>query len=166
MTRHAADFGLDPFLIWSLMTVESSYNPLAISRAGARGLMQVMPHTGALVAGAMGWGDFGPAMLHEPEVSIEMSAWYFHQLLKKFNGQLPLAIAGYNAGPHRVALWLEKKGGLPLDEFVEEIPFREARGYTKKVLRHLALYRRIYLGESGPWVSQKIDPKFGDNINF
>ncbi len=162
----AAHYGLDPYFIWALMTVESSYNPKAISRVGARGLMQVMPHTGGLVADRMTWRNWGPALLFEPEVAIEMAAWYFHQLLEKFRGQLPLAIASYNAGPHRVASWLTSKGHLPLDEFVEEIPYTEAREYTKKVLRYLALYRRIYEAAAPLRVGQIIDPRFRDNINF
>ncbi len=164
--EHAKHYGLDPHFIWALMTVESTYNPWAISRASARGLMQVMPHTGALVADRMHWRNFGPALLFEPEVATEMAAWYFHQLLRKFNGQLPLAIAGYNAGPHRVAYWLTRKGHLPMDEFIEEIPYTEAREYTKKVLRYLALYRRTYQGDDALRVGQVIDPKFRDNINF
>lgn len=164
--QHARHYGLDPHFIWALMTVESTYNPWAISRASARGLMQVMPHTGALVADRMHYRNFGPALLFEPEVATEMAAWYFHQLLRKFNGQLPLAIAGYNAGPHRVAYWLTRKGHLDMDEFVEEIPYTEAREYTKKVLRYLALYRRTYQGDDALTVGQVIDPKFRDNINF
>ena len=128
--------------------------------------MQVMPHTGALVADRMGWRNFGPALLFEPPVAIEMAAWYFHQLIEKFQGQLPLAIAGYNAGPHRVAMWLGRKGHLPMDEFIEEIPYTEAREYTKKVLRYLAMYRRIYRGEANLRVEQVINPEFRDNINF
>ncbi len=162
----AAAHGIEPFFVWALMTVESSYNPWAISRVGARGLMQVMPHTGTLVAERMGRGNFGASLLIEPEVAIEQAAWYFEQLLAKFNGQLPLAIAGYNAGPHRVASWLLNKGHLPMDEFIEEIPYTEAREYTKKVLRYLALYRRIYEGDARLRVSQIIDPDFRDNINF
>ncbi len=164
--KNAKHYGLDPHFIWALMTVESTYNPWAISRASARGLMQVMPHTGALVADRMHWRNFGPALLFEPEVATEMAAWYFHQLLRKFNGQLPLAIAGYNAGPHRVAFWLTNKGHLDMDEFIEEIPYTEAREYTKKVLRYLALYRRTYQGDDALTVGQVIDPKFRDNINF
>jgi len=164
--KHAAHYGLDSAFIWALMTVESTYNPWAVSRAGARGLMQVMPHTGALVADRMGWRNFGPALLFEPPVAIEMAAWYFHQLIEKFQGQLPLAIAGYNAGPHRVAMWLGRKGHLPMDEFIEEIPYTEAREYTKKVLRYLAMYRRIYRGEANLRVEQVINPEFRDNINF
>ncbi len=164
--KHAAHYGLDSAFIWALMTVESTYNPWAVSRAGARGLMQVMPHTGGLVADRMGWRNFGPALLFEPPVAIEMAAWYFHQLIEKFQGQLPLAIAGYNAGPHRVAMWLGRKGHLPMDEFIEEIPYTEAREYTKKVLRYLALYRRIYRGEANLRVGQVINPEFRSNINF
>ncbi len=162
----AAAYALDPYFIWALMRVESTYNPWAISRASARGLMQIMPQTGGLIAARAGWRNFGTPLLFEPEVAIEMAAWYFHQLLTKFNGQLPLAIASYNAGPHRVAAWLERKGHLPMDEFVEEMPFTEAREYAKKVLRHLALYRRIYEGDARLAVNQVIDADYGDNINF
>lgn len=162
----AAKYGLEPLLLWAFMTVESAYNPWALSRVGARGLMQVMPHTGALIADRMAWRNFGTALLFEPEVVIEMGAWYVHQLLEKFDGQLPFAIAGYNAGPHRVASWLDAKGSLPMDEFIEEIPYNEARAYTKKVLKHLMLYRRIYKGRSDWPVGQVIDPRYKDNINF
>ena len=162
----AAAYALDPYFIWALMRVESTYNPWAISRASARGLMQIMPQTGGLIAARAGWRNYGTPLLFEPEVAVEMAAWYFHELLKKFNGQLPLAIASYNAGPHRVAAWLERKGHLPMDEFIEEMPFVEAREYAKKVLRHLALYRRIYEGDARIAVNQVIDADYRDNINF
>jgi soluble lytic murein transglycosylase len=162
----AEKYGVDPTLLWAFMTVESSYNPLAISRANARGLMQVMPQTGGLIADRMALRGFGPALLFEPEVVLEMAAWYVDALLEKFNGQSPLAIAAYNAGPHRVAAWLRRKGGLPMDEFIEEIPYDEAREYTKKVIRHWGLYRRIYAGRAGLSLDLRVDPAFKDNINF
>ena len=166
MEQHAAARGLDPHLLWAFMTVESSFNPWALSRVGARGLMQVMPHTGGLIGDRMAIRGFGTAQLFEPEVVIEMAAWYVDQLLTKFDGQYPLAIAGYNAGPHRVAAWLDAKGHLPMDEFIEEMPYDEAREYTKKVLRHLALYHRIYEGRVVWPVGQVVDPHYRDNINF
>ncbi|MEZ4470037.1 MAG: transglycosylase SLT domain-containing protein [bacterium] len=166
MEQHAAARGLDPHLLWAFMTVESSFNPWALSRVGARGLMQVMPHTGSLIGDRMAIRGFGTALLFEPEVVIEMAAWYVDQLLTKFDGQLPLAIAAYNAGPHRVAAWLDAKGHLPMDEFIEEMPYDEAREYTKKVLRHLALYHRIYEGRVVWPVGQVVDPHYRDNINF
>lgn len=162
----AKKYDLDPALLWAFMTVESSYNPFAISRANARGLMQIMPQTGGLIADRMALRNFGSALLFEPEVTLEMSAWYVHALLDKFNGQSPLAIAAYNAGPHRVAAWLTRKGGLPMDEFIEEIPYDEAREYVKKVLRFWGLYRRIYQGRAGLGLDLRVDPAFKHTINF
>ena len=164
--RGAAKYGLDRHFVWAIMTVESSFQAQAVSRAGARGLMQVMPHTAGLIADRMDMRNFGTALLFEPAIAIELGTWYLSELLTKFDGQLPLAIAGYNAGPHRVAAWLVPKGHLPMDEFVEEIPYREAREYTKKVLRYLMLYRLIYEEPAEFEVSQTINPMFRDNINF
>ena len=118
------------------------------------------------IADRMALRGFGSALLFEPEITLEMAAWYVRALLEKFNGQSPLAIAAYNAGPHRVAAWLKRKGGLPMDEFIEEIPYDEAREYTKKVIRFWGLYRRIYQGRAGLDLQQRVDPNFKDNINF
>ena len=159
-------YSIDPHLIWALMTVESAHNPWAISRVGARGLMQVMPHTGQLSADRMSWPYFGSPLLFEPEVAIEMAAWYFHELIEQFQGQLPLAMAAYNAGPHRVKIWLDFKNQLPLDELIEEIPYAQAREYAKKVTRHLGLYRRIYLGHTGHLFDLRVNPYPKGNINF
>lgn len=162
----AARYSIDPHLIWALMTVESSHNPWAISRVGARGLMQVMPHTGQLSADRLGWPYFGSPLLFEPEVAIEMAAWYFQELIEQFQGQLPLAMAAYNAGPHRVKVWLDVKKSLPLDELIEEIPYAQAREYAKKVTKHLGLYRRIYLGYTGHLFDLRTNPYPRGNINF
>jgi soluble lytic murein transglycosylase len=166
LEARARHYGVDPLLLWAFMTVESSYNPRAISRSNARGLMQVMPQTGGLIADRMALRGFSPALLFEPEVVLDMSAWYVHQLLRKFDGQAALAIASYNAGPHRMASWLRKKSKLPLDELIEEIPYDEAREYTKKVLRYWALYRRIYNGERRFDIPNEVGSTVLDNINF
>lgn len=166
LEQAAARYGVDPLLLWAFMTVESSYNPRAISRSNARGLMQVMPQTGGLIADRMALRGFSPALLFEPAIVLEMAAWYVHQLLHKFDGQVPLAIASYNAGPHRMASWLGVKSHLPLDVLIEEIPYDEAREYTKKVLRFWALYRRIYRGEERFDLPNTLKPTVRDNINF
>ena len=75
-------------------------------------------------------------------------------------------MAAYNAGPHRVKIWLEFKKNLPLDELIEEIPYAQAREYAKKVTRHLALYRRIYLGHTGHLFDLRVNPYPRGNINF
>ena len=166
VTEFAAEYGLNPYVIWALMTVESSHNPDSISRANARGLLQVIPKTGELISQRLGYWDFGPHNLMTPELSIEFGCYYFSELMTKFHGQELLAFAAYNGGPHRVARLLEGHGRLPLDAFIEAIPYEQAREYTKKVYRHLALYRRLYLGEEQLYVGQAIDPDYENNIHF
>ncbi|MBN1947575.1 MAG: transglycosylase SLT domain-containing protein [Bradymonadales bacterium] len=166
VVEHSERYGVNPYIIWSLMVVESSFNPDAVSRSDARGLLQVIPKTGELIAQRMGRVDFGPDDLFDPEVAIEFGCYYFGELMTKFSGQELLAFAGYNGGPHNVARWLEGWGDLPMDAFIEMIPRQQPREYTKKVLRHLALYRQIYLGEGSVFVGQQVDPHYRDNIHF
>jgi tetratricopeptide (TPR) repeat protein len=162
----AEDFENNPYVIWALMTVESSYNPDSISRANARGLLQVIPKTGNLISQRLGYWDFGPDNLMMPALSIEFGNYYFSELMTKFHGQELIAFSAYNAGPHNMESWLDGRGSLPLDAFIETIPFDQAREYSKKVFRYLALYRRIYLGEDSLYVGQDLDPTYEDNIHF
>ena len=128
--------------------------------------MQVIPKTGRLVAKNLGERGFSEANLAEPEVAIRFGCWYLHELMKKFKGQEPLVFSAYNGGPHNVAYWVERKGELPLDEFIEEMRFTEAREYAKKVTRYVRLYRRIYEDRFKLYLPNTIDPDYGDNIHF
>jgi soluble lytic murein transglycosylase len=93
--------------------------------------------------------------------------WYLRELVLKFNGQVPLAVSSYNAGPGAVTRWLKQRGDLDLDEFVEEIPFKETRNYCKRVLQTYGIYRYWYLGEKSPLpLTTKLNQKFNDNIDF
>ncbi len=163
---YTSRYGVRPALMWALMTLESAFYPKAVSRANARGLMQVIPTTGGLIARHMGVSGYSEAMLLEPELSIKFGSWYVRQLLTKFRGQEILAIAGYNAGPHNVAWWLSKKGDLPADEFVEEMAFPQARDYVRIVVSHIGSYLRLYEGHDAVYFPNVIDPAFRDNINF
>lgn len=154
--KQARAYGVNPYLLWALMTVESSFNPDSISPADALGLLQVIPRTGLKTALLLGDDEFGPLDLLEEDVSVQHGAFYFSNLLHKFRGQELLAFAGYNGGPHRVGDWLDARGGQPLDEFIEEIPFDEARGYAKKVTRFLSLYLRMYEGIDHIYIGQNI----------
>jgi soluble lytic murein transglycosylase-like protein len=155
--EHAERNGVNPYLLWALMTVESSFNPDSISTADALGLLQVIPRTGLKTALMLEDNDFGPKDLLEAETAIAHGAFYFSKLVKKFRGQELLAFAGYNGGPHRVGDWIDARGHtMTMDEFVETIPFTQARLYAKKVLRFTALFLRIYEETDRIYVGQNL----------
>ena len=162
----AKKWGINPYLIWSLMTVESAYNPDSVSVAEALGLLQVIPRTGLKTAELLGDDDFGHYDLLDEDVAIRHGVFYFSRLVRKFHGQELFAIAGYNGGPHRVAEWIDQRGDMPMDEFVEEIPFDQARGYTKKVLRFLHRYLRTYEDIDELYVGQRVDRTWREMPNF
>lgn len=140
--RAAHRQGIDPNLLFGVMRVESIYNRRIVSTAGAVGLMQIMPRTGRLIADQLGVRDFDTADLLDPERNVEFSAWYLASLLRRFDGCLPLAIAAYNGGPHNVRLWmLQSHPNMPLDVFLERIPFSQTHRYVRRVLSHMAAYR-------------------------
>lgn len=115
--KYAKMNNLDPDLIRALIKVESNFNPMAISRAGAKGLMQLMPETA---------NKLGVDNIFDPEENIAGGTRYLRQMLDQFGNDLPMALAAYNAGPNRV----EKSGGIP--------KISETQNYIKKVL---SLYR-------------------------
>ena len=138
----SAEHGLDPALLFAVMRVESVYNRRVVSYAGAVGLLQIMPRTGRLVAERMGRDEFTTADLLDPEKNVAMAAWYLASLLRRFDGRLPLAIAAYNGGPHNVRRWMEGyEPDMPLDAFLERIPFEQTHRYVRRVLGHYAAYR-------------------------
>jgi tetratricopeptide (TPR) repeat protein len=138
----AHKYGLDSNLLFAVMRVESIYNRRIISNAGAVGLMQIMPATGERIARQLGVGDFDASELLDPQLNLDFSAWYFASLLQRFEGRLPLAIASYNGGPHNVRLWMRANPPkMPLDAFLERIPFSQTHEYVRRVLTYYAQYR-------------------------
>lgn len=135
--------GLDPFVVAGLIRQESVFNPKALSRANARGLMQLLPSTGRLVAKSQGLGAIGAADLYNPVLNITLGTSYLSQQLQRF-GRVELAAAAYNAGPGRVVQWQAARPVEPIEEWVENIPISETRGYVQGVLRYAANYRRFY----------------------
>ncbi len=134
--------GLDPNLLFAVMRVESVYQTEIVSYAGAIGLAQIMPRTGTLIAMERGMDDFTPADLLKPEVNLDFAAWYLRSLIDRWDGHLPLAIASYNGGPHNVRRWLaERPSDMPLDTFLEHIPFDQTHRYVRRVLTHYQAYR-------------------------
>jgi soluble lytic murein transglycosylase len=148
----ARRFGVDPALVLAVMRRESSFRADARSAAGAEGLMQIRPATAERLAALLGVPAGVGARLHEPEAAIPLGAHYLGLLLARF-GEAPLAIAAYNAGPAPVAEWASARRGMPLDAWVESIPYRETRQYVKVVVAEWDAYRALS-GERGP----PIDP--------
>jgi soluble lytic murein transglycosylase len=135
--------GVDPALVAALILQESSFDAGALSRAGARGLMQVMPATGRKIARDKGQ-RFRRAALHDPETSLDFGTRYLRQMSERFSGSVEKVLAAYNAGPHRVDAWTAAHGDLPPEDFIESIPFSETRSYVTIVLANREQYRRLY----------------------
>jgi soluble lytic murein transglycosylase len=122
---------------------ESAFFPQARSPVGARGLMQIMPATGKQVARALGQSHRG-ADLYEVEHNVRLGSAYYRQLLDRFGGNRIFALAGYNAGPHRVDRWRHEPGeGVPVDIWIETIPFRETRHYVQAVLSYNLVFQYL-----------------------
>jgi soluble lytic murein transglycosylase len=116
---------------------ESAFFPRARSPVGARGLMQLMPATGKAVARKTGM-RLDIADLYSVEHNLDLGSAYYQQLLQRFKGNRAVALAAYNAGPNRVQHWIGK--GLPLDAWIETIPYRETRDYVKAVLAYSVVF--------------------------
>jgi peptidoglycan lytic transglycosylase len=143
ITDVAARTALDPYLVAAVIREESSYYPRALSRAGARGLMQLMPETAQPMAGVRGLVMANGDLLEDPRINLELGATFLAGLMREY-GDPRLALAAYNAGPKRVRQWWQTRRTSDLEAFVEQIPFDETRHYVKRVMLSWDEYRRIY----------------------
>lgn len=139
----AAEEALDPALVAALILQESTFDAQALSRAGARGLMQVIPTTGRKLARDLGM-RYRRAALHDPQTSLDFGTRYLRQMSDRYEGAVERVLAAYNAGPHRVDAWTALHPGLTAEEFIESIPFTETRYYVMIVLAGREQYRRLY----------------------
>jgi soluble lytic murein transglycosylase len=144
--QYVKETSLDPYLVTALIREESAFAPTAVSRAGARGLMQLMPRTAARVAQEIALPD--PVDLDAPGPNIALGTRYLAGLHEQFGGDLILTLAAYNAGPHAVQRWLTDGSTQDPEIFVEQIPYRETREYVKRVLGSYDRYRSLY---AQPW---------------
>ena len=135
--------GLDPALVAGLIRQESSFNPNAVSAAGARGLMQLMPSVGASIAKAMSYPLWDPALLFDADVSLELGTAHLASSLER-GMPTARALAAYNAGASRVARWIDRPGSADPELFTEWIPYTETRDYVRIVLRNRNIYGKLY----------------------
>ena len=136
--------GLDPYLVASLIRQESEFNPIAVSRANAVGLMQLLPRTGKLVAHQVAMKRYSPSQLYTPTVNLELGTRYFRGMVDQFGGSFEQALAAYNAGSDRVVEWMGQGKYRDAAEFVESIPFTETREYVQAIMRNSNVYRQLY----------------------
>jgi soluble lytic murein transglycosylase len=135
----------DPFLMAGLIRQESAFWVEALSRADARGLMQVLPSTGASLARRDGPRGFdADEHLYRAEINIHLGTAFFVDMRRRFGEDLSIILSAYNAGPTRAQRWRQYPEAGDLPRFVERIPFTETRGYVKNVLRNREVYAWLY----------------------
>jgi soluble lytic murein transglycosylase len=143
LKRFSSANALDPYLVASLIRQESEFNPNAVSRANAVGLMQLLPKVGRGVAKQEKLRHFTTQQLFSPAVNLQLGTRYFRQMVDQF-GAFEYALAAYNAGSNRVNDWLSDGKYRDPQEFVESIPFTETREYVQAILRNASVYRQLY----------------------
>jgi soluble lytic murein transglycosylase len=157
---------------WSLTNgisrQESSFDPYAISHAGARGMMQLMTGTAREQAKKMGVGYDGYRLISDPNYNVMLGSAYFQRMLNIWDGSVPLAVASYNAGSGNVGKWVRRYGDprnrVDMLKWIEAIPFVETKAYVQRVIENSVVYDSMrgsgqqqqalhvsrYLGKSGP----------------
>ena len=155
-------------LVHGISRQESSFDPYAISHAGARGMMQLMMGSAREEAGKIGVGFDSYKLISDPSYNVMIGSAYFQRLMNSWNGSVPLAVAAYNAGSGNVHKWIERngdpRGQVDVLKWIEAIPFVETRAYVQRVIENSVVYDSIrssqpqqsafhvsrYLGKSRP----------------
>lgn len=142
--KYSSRFGLDKYLVYSVIRTESKFNEKAESDAGAKGLMQLMEDT-ATECNKKGGFDYNiPEDIFNPEVNISLGCFYLKQLIDYYDGDITLAITAYNGGSGNVGKWLQDDNLSDGDGGLLDIPFEETKGYVDKVLKSYNQYTKIY----------------------
>jgi soluble lytic murein transglycosylase len=147
---------LEPELIYGVLRQESLYRADAISSAGARGLLQLLPATARRTAQV--WKQPKPSAddLLDPRVNVPLGAGQLRMLIDRFGGQTPVALAGYNAGPNAAARWLPTHS-IESDIWIENIPYNETRAYVQRILWHTVVFAWLRTGDAqrtDAWVTR------------
>ncbi|MCQ4158981.1 lytic transglycosylase domain-containing protein [Roseomonas sp. GC11] len=154
---------VEPAFAWAITRQESNFDPSAISSANARGLMQLLPSTAALVARQLGIPHQPAWLTSQPEHNIRLGTRYLADQIARF-GNLAMAAAAYNAGPRRVEEWVVTygdprlppgNGGTDMIDWMEQIPFSETRNYAQRVVENAVVYRALGAQGGSQWGGQE-----------
>ena len=151
MVDLGATGSIERALALALAKQESSFNAGAVSTSGALGLMQLLPGTARDVAGRAKVPFIQDKLTRDPAYNVQLGSQYLAEMLQRFGGSYELALAAYNAGPNRVARWIEAGGDprtakIDMVDWIEMIPFRETRNYVQRIMEGLAVYRSRLAG--------------------
>lgn len=144
LLKYSTAYNVEPDFLLAIIREESRFKADAGSHAGAQGLMQIMPKTAKVIAGKIGITNFNESMLHDPETSIKMGAYYISQMLNNFSGNKYYALGAYNGGPGAMQNWIAKYGNLDINEFIESLTYEETKNYIKKVMASYYIYELLY----------------------
>ncbi len=142
--KNSKEYDVDPYLIASIINVESRYDPDAESNKLAKGLMQITPSTGQWASELIGIPDYSEEKLFIPDINIKIGSWYIDRLIDEFDGDVSLALAAYNAGSGNVNKWLEDESYSSDGRSLHTIPFKETDEYIKKINKNYQIYSKLY----------------------
>lgn len=140
--KGARKYSLDPYLISSMIYVESKFVEGAHSHRGAVGLMQIMPGTAKWIAEKRG-EVFQQEKLYRPEINIDYGCWYLASLKKEFDGDMLYVLAAYNAGRGTLKHWCSENS-VKKENMLETIPYPETRNYVRQVMKVYEIYCDLY----------------------
>lgn len=142
--KYSELYNVDPYIIYSIIRVESKFNPYAKSKKGACGLMQVTPKTGKYIANLLNINNFDESLLYNPDLNIQFGCFYFSKLYNDYNSNIDCALAAYNGGSGNVAKWIitNDDGKKFLD--IDKIPFNETKNYISRVKKAYNIYKFLY----------------------
>lgn len=156
ISKYADKYNLDPYLIASIINVESSYDKDALSPKSAKGLMQISPKTGEWGSIELNIEDYSEDKLFQPEINIMIGTWYLDRLNKEFNDNLDHVLIAYNAGSGNLKKWLENKEYSQDGKNILIIPFEETEKYLVKVKHNYKIYSTVH--------KKYYDDTYGDNF--
>ncbi|MEP7286599.1 MAG: tetratricopeptide repeat protein [Chloroflexota bacterium] len=136
-------FSVDPLLVFSLIRQESLFEGVATSYAAAQGLMQIVPDTGAYIAGKLQWPDYQNNDIYKPYINVTFGVYYLREQLDTFDGNVYAALAAYNAGPAASSEWFRISNGDP-DLFINAISYDQTQTYVRRIYEQYETYRIIY----------------------
>ncbi len=147
LSADATAQGLDPYLVAALIRQESEFNPGAVSRANAYGLMQLLPSTGKQLAKQQGDRRFSTNELLDPYTNLKLGTADLRKSIDRYSGQVEYALAAYNAGDVPIRQWIALNNYKDIPEWVESIPYTETREYVQSIMRNREMYRAVYSGK-------------------